>query len=242
MSFRSASVVATLSPIPLGSWLLRGTCTGLLHLMGGAPPGADHAAVPSRNVPRHAGRVPAGHGNESQRVFYRGAKKAEVAGQETGNTRSSARVVERRERVLAGGWDNARAPGIASRPKRNGSTPAGRAPQPPGRSATTTRRPTITDGFCRTPRSRRIPRAARSRTRGGSLTCTGTSGSGARTCTIETTTAFGQDNPVGPSGIGPHVFRGGSWKDWLLKPSSAFRNWGPPMQRPITGASALSGC
>jgi uncharacterized protein (TIRG00374 family) len=35
MSFVLASVVATLSPIPLGLGSFEGTCTGLLHLMGG---------------------------------------------------------------------------------------------------------------------------------------------------------------------------------------------------------------
>lgn len=35
MSFILASVVATLSPIPLGLGSFEGTCTGLLHLMGG---------------------------------------------------------------------------------------------------------------------------------------------------------------------------------------------------------------
>ena len=35
MSFILASVVATLSPIPLGLGTFEGTCTGLLHLMGG---------------------------------------------------------------------------------------------------------------------------------------------------------------------------------------------------------------
>ena len=35
MSFILASVVATLSPIPLGFGSFEGTCTGLLHLMGG---------------------------------------------------------------------------------------------------------------------------------------------------------------------------------------------------------------
>jgi glycosyltransferase 2 family protein len=35
MSFTLASVVATLSPIPLGLGSFEGTCTGLLHLMGG---------------------------------------------------------------------------------------------------------------------------------------------------------------------------------------------------------------
>jgi glycosyltransferase 2 family protein len=35
MSFTLASVVATLSPIPLGLRSFEGTCTGLLHLMGG---------------------------------------------------------------------------------------------------------------------------------------------------------------------------------------------------------------
>jgi glycosyltransferase 2 family protein len=35
MSFILASVVATLSPIPLGLGSFEGTCTGLLHLTGG---------------------------------------------------------------------------------------------------------------------------------------------------------------------------------------------------------------
>jgi hypothetical protein len=65
MSFILASVVATLSPVPLGLGSFEGTCTGLLHLMGRprsepcrhtytarSDPLAPHAAGPGDDPPR----------------------------------------------------------------------------------------------------------------------------------------------------------------------------------------------
>jgi glycosyltransferase 2 family protein len=50
MSFVLASVVATLSPIPLGLGSFEGTCTGLLHLMGGGLEGSLAATLILRGL------------------------------------------------------------------------------------------------------------------------------------------------------------------------------------------------
>jgi uncharacterized protein (TIRG00374 family) len=50
MSFILASVVATLSPLPLGLGSFEGTCTGLLHLMGGSLEGSLAATLILRGL------------------------------------------------------------------------------------------------------------------------------------------------------------------------------------------------
>jgi len=82
--------------------------------------------------------------------------------------------------------------------RRNGSTPAARAARPSTASGPM-RGPWLnTPGSARTRRSRRSRWPRRSRTRGDSMTCMGTSPSGATTCMSPTTTQKARREPSRP--------------------------------------------